>query len=193
MPAIAATPDLDTLIEQQRGQIMRKDYTLLGLLSQIMLEPSTPALPDPSDLKRIQSTILDWYNLRVTQVMVGLGKSGDILIVSPLLQPPPIPDPNWRHSGKTELTGALAYEVAPTIEQKLEDRASGILETKDGESWYVIQPVQQIMFRPKDHPGWGIVSCFADSEGKHTALLYNPRLGLNNAHFVFGRTAIQIH
>ena len=186
--ATLVAPDVEQIIELHRGQLKRREYTPLGILSQIMLEPSTPADPRALPLKQIQSTILDWY--KKSGPLLALAQDArEILVVSPMIPAPPIPDPTWRHSGKTGKDGYLRREKPPLVGQNMLDRASGIIESKEGD-WLVFQPLQQIMFKAQMSPSWGIVACSANSEGRHTALLYQPRT--QEAHFCFGRKDLRI-
>lgn len=185
---LLTTPDLDTLIALHRGQIRRKEYTPLGQLTRLMLEPATPALPDPSKLNQIQSVLLDWYRKKGPQLAIAQD-SFEILIVTPMIAAPPIPEPSWGHSGKRNGDGHLQFEAAPMIEQNMLERATGVMESKEGD-WLVFQPILQLEFRAFGKASWGIAQCFADSEGKHTALIYK-RTG--EAHFLFGRKEIRIY
>ena len=153
-----------------------------------MLEPATPHDPRALPLQQVQSTIMDWYGK--AGPLLGLTHDArEILVITPMVPLPPIPDPTWKHSGKVQGNGGLRHEKPPMVEQSMLDRATGVIESQEGD-WLVFQPLQQIMFKAHGAAAWGIIECHADPEGRHAALLYHPRT--EEAHFCFGSKHLRI-
>jgi hypothetical protein len=189
--------DVEALIELHRGQIRRREYAPLGRLNTMMLAPSvglneknnplTSARyadtggEGPLQVKADRVPLkLEW---RGVGPLVALSKdSQDILIVGRCPHPPKlppydwVPPVGWAKTAKLNERGVPMMPKPPMIEQRLRDRASGVLAgRKLGMEFLVIQPVTQLLVVLPGKCGLATVACSADFSGRHTAFLYDPK------------------
>lgn len=205
-PAIAIAPDLDALgmVEIQRGIVRRREYRPLGRLEKItlgenavphveerMLRKDYRGLSEHTEYLRTHMEVsLDWQN---KGPMLGMAaNSDDILICSPTIHPPDIPDPTWQQprDGQGRIIpagmkdGFPVPQLPPRIEQRLRDRCYGQARGKNGEQWLIFQPLSQALFILHDRTGLGLIQFSADYSGRHAVLLFDPKR--EEAHIVFG-------
>lgn len=183
--------DVSALMDAHRGMVRRGEYIPLGRLAKLMIGADGVANVKDNPLARIrQSVSLDWYG---TGPQVALSKDQqDLLVLGPMAKPPDIPDPNWlppRDWFVPKSEGGLGHSKgpkSPRIEQRLRDRAAGMLTAKDGRRFVLFQPIHQAhIILPKIDRGGGLclLNC-RELAGRHTALLYNAKSG--EAFFLFG-------
>mgnify|MGYP001613850263 CR=1 FL=1 len=116
------------MVEYQRGQIRRREYTPLGRLERIDLgegclpntAPDNPLIGRWSAREHPIAPALDWLN---HGPLLGLSKDEqDILVCSHMIHPPPMVDPDWRRKIPTPLKivdGIPQLDQPATIEQSL--------------------------------------------------------------------------
>ena len=207
------------MIEYQRGQIRRREYTPLGRLERIDLgegclpntAPDNPLVGRWTADGHPQAPALDWLN---HGPMLALSKDDqDILVCTHAVHPPPLVDPDWKRNAKLQepkFVGQIPILEKPAmIEQSLLHRCwvgpqgrwikkgkqwvpSGewFLPGMDGEQWMLFQPVSQILLF-LIIGGWGIVNCRADGAGRHTVFLYDRKR--EEGHILFGRKEFNRH
>ena len=207
------------MIEYQRGQIRRKEYTLLGRLERIDLDegclpntsPDNPLVGRWSARSKPMAPALDWLN---QGPIVGLSNDEqDLLLVTHAIHPPPVAGPDWKRKATLapmKYNGQIPVLEKPAmIEQSLLHRCwvgpggkwarkgkkwmpdgEWFLPGTDEEQWMLFQPVQQMLLFLLSG-GWGIVNCRADSNGRHTVFLYDRKR--EEGHILFGRKEMVRH
>jgi hypothetical protein len=194
MSANSVQFEIQQLIEFRRGQVRRKEFSPLGKLERIQFEKSSVAELRANPLTAKKQTVhLDWYN---KGPMIALTPDHqDLLFCAPAEHPPALPDPTFVPKQLVDSHGSLLPDWKkrmnrPTIEQRLRDRASGILRLK--EEWLVFQPVHQILLIvPGSGGGWVSIDCKHDDSGRHTTLIMREaHPNLFEAHILFGRHEI---
>jgi hypothetical protein len=211
----ALPPDVNVhaLMEYRLGLVRRREFKPLGVLEKFLFEApgigNTDARTNPLLAERGLAAI-DW---RGTGPLVGMsldrrGEMQDALICSPVLHPPELPEPGWKPDPRAPaakfVNGIPIPPEAPTVPQRIRDRAAGILpaETTRWRRWFgaqrvpsesdfyfVVGPVTQIVLIPADKSGIVDLFCSADSHGRHTTFLYNPHRA--EGHFIFGSLDVQ--
>jgi hypothetical protein len=188
--AVAGTQCLDAIgmVEIQRGMVRRREFRPLGRLEKITLGENAVPHADTSNplwKSRVQEVSLDWQN---KGPLIGVANnSDDILICSPMIHPPDLPDPTWtqpRDSAGRIIPAGMqdgfpVPQVPPRIPQRLRDRCYG---QRDG--WLIFQPLSQALFILHDRTGLGLIKFSADYQGNHAVLLYDPKR--EEGHIVFG-------
>lgn len=207
------------MIEYQRGQIRRKEYTPLGRLERIDLgegclpntAPDNPLVGRWTADGHPAAPALDWLN---HGPLLALSKDDqDILVCTHAVHPPPLVDPDWKRKAQVrplEYVGQIPILEKPAmIEQSLLHRCwigpggrwlqkgkkwlptgEWFLPGTDGEEWMLFQPVSQILLF-LINGGWGIVNCRADGNGRHTVFLYDRKR--EEGHILFGRKEFNQH
>lgn len=183
--------NVGSLISLHRGQIRRREWSqLLGRLEQVLIEPSgvSRLADNPLTLTKKQTAALDWYG---QGPLTALSHQGELLVCDAMLKPPRIPDPGWLPPADWAVTQPgqpmPKPPKAPTIEQRLRDRAAGVVEIEKKE-WLVFQPIHQVLLLSYGGKGFTTVNCRPDLSGRHTILLYQPRT--KEAFFLFGRLTV---
>lgn len=221
VPHIAAPLVLNPIemIEFQRGQIRRKEYTPLGRLERIDLgegclpntAPDNPLVGRWTADSKPLAPALDWLN---KGPMLALSKDEqDILVCTHAIHPPPLVDPDWKRKIPTPLQfkdGVPILDQPAMIEQSLLHRCwvgpgahwvqteqgkwvpdgEWFLPGTDGEEWMLFQPVSQILLFLLNG-GWGIVNCRADDSGRHTVFMYDRKR--EEGHILFGHKEFNRH
>jgi len=183
--------DVSALMDAHRAMVRRGEHIPLGKLEKVMIGADGVANVKDNPLAGSgQSVSLDWYG---TGPQVALSKDQqDLLVLGPAAKPPSVPDPKWlppRDWFVSKAEGGLGRAAAPKpprIEQRLRDRAAGVVRAKDGRRFVLFQPVTQVhTILPKIDRGGGLclLNC-REMAGRHTALLYDPKSG--EAFFLFG-------
>lgn len=216
LPVTAIPPELNVygLMDYRRGQVRRREYRPLGLLEKIMFEKSAVAdATDANPLAHARDLVssdalpalavsLDWYK---QGPLLGITPDGtDILICSRMIHPPDLPDPNWippYPPTEFRADGQPVPPKPPRIQQRMRDRASGILPPLmpskiyrfeypgDGDFWFVCQPVHQVLIILADRTGLAVIECEADATGRHAAFLFNP--AREEGHLLFGAKRVE--
>ena len=130
---------------------------------------------------------LDWLTHKKAQPIAISKDKNDLLLPRGLAPLPRIPDPLWLPK--------KAGDIAPRVEQKLEDRACGRIRNREGKWFLVFQPLTELCVTigsadPKKSP-WGRIKCVTDpATHLHASLLVNPdpmdRFGNLEAYFASG-------
>lgn len=206
--AMPADPNVYALIDYRRGQVRRREYRPLGMLEKVMLEKSAVAdvgVANPLTHGGGPALSIDYYK---TGPLVGItADEQDVLICARMPHPPDLPDPNWRPAyPPTQFKDGIPVpETPPKIEQRLRDRASGVLpaepprsrvwlfgrkpDSETSDFWFVFQPVHQVLLILADRTGLAMIECASDANGRHTALLYNP--AREEGHLIFGTRRLE--
>ena len=207
------------MIEYQRGQIRRREYTPLGRLERIDLgegclpntAPDNPLVGRWTADHKPMAPALDWLN---KGPMLALSKDDqDILVCTHAIHPPPLVDPEWKRKINTPLkmvNQIPVLEQPAMLEQSLLHRCwvgpqgrwrrngnnkwapdgEWFLPGTDGEQWMLFQPVSQLLLFLLNG-GWGIVNCSADEGGRHTVFLYDRKR--EEGHILFGKKDFSRH
>jgi len=156
-------------IEHRRGLYRRQEFSILGRLNSILFDPNGMDAPKV-DHPIIQPNMLDWLG---KGPWLGVSPDGqDLLVISTVPHPPDLPDTRTK---------------PPTmIEQRYTDRTRKRFEKK----FLVIQPVFQILYRPKGVASWGLIAVSTGFDDTQMAFLVDPNSG--EAHFVGGRFEVGI-
>ena len=217
-PAIYIPKDIFTLTDKlkiQEQRIRDREYANFAILTTIVIEQqlstagisqSKPRWQNAEQAKIFardknfaapfsewQATTwvnmtLDWLSHKKGPKIAISRDKNDLLLPRGLSPLPKIPDPLW--------TPKHANDIAPRIEQKLEDRACGRIRNRISGKWFlVIQPLTElcVMVGSADprKGGFGRISCVTDPATKlHPSLLINPepmdRYGNLEAYFASG-------
>lgn len=183
--------DLNVLIARRRRQVQRGEYRLGGKLNLLYMEGDAVANQTESNILVVENATrnasIDWAG---KGPRLGYTADNEILFLDALPFPPNLPKRNWtpaaEFAGQTKENpgGELVPQSPPMERQRWQDRASGILPSKDG-PWAVFNGVHLIKITRADKTGWDNIECVADLSGRHTALLMN--LETQEAHFVYGK------
>jgi hypothetical protein len=128
------------------------DYTIVGKVMTIVLEASrNVSVPDPGITARVGLT-LEWLNAKNGPVLAvgGVGNHidhGDLILPFPVPALPMIPDPRYQRK-------SLEDPLPPRIAQPLEERACGKIRGKDGSTFLVFSPVEDILVQPNGVNGF---------------------------------------
>jgi hypothetical protein len=203
--------NVEQLLEYRRGQARRREYEPIGILEKVQLEASAVANTSPDNplmYRKDLSASLDW--MKTGPLVARTRDTLDFLIIGQMPHPPDLPDPSWRPEfpPKRHIGGIPVPEDPPLIRQSLTDRCTGCFVERrrrgsgmlnrirtwwapDEASWFVFQPVTQILLLLADRTGMGVIACGADLHGRHTALLYNAKE--QEGHILFGEKRLEFY
>jgi len=195
---IATAFTLEDQLKLQRERVQRGEFTPLGRLVKVILEPARDAPLPPREQTRVVGVSMDWQRLGPT---LGLSlDQQDLLIISPVPPLPRIPDvtwkappfpqvrdPNWKSTGPAPLIVDPSYKApdAPLIEQRYENFTNARVKNS---TFLVFSPVAQILFRMLSAPAFRMIKSSAGFDGTQLTLLIDPTTG--QGHFTGGRFII---
>ena len=172
---IATAFTLEDQLKLQRERVQRGEFTPLGRLVKVILEPARDAPLPPREQTRVVGVSMDWQRLGPT---LGLSlDQRDLLIISPVPPLPRIPDVTWKP--------AKAGDDAPLIEQRYENFTNARVKNS---TFLVFSPVAQILFRMLSAPAFRMIKGSAGFDGTQLTLLIDPTTG--EGHFYGGRFII---
>jgi hypothetical protein len=184
-----ATVDFETRLKIQRDLIRRMDYSHLALLEAISLDDEAGQRISADELKQ-KGRIIDLAHMRVPLAMSHDGF--DLLLPHGLpLTLPDILDP----SAPPRLS---IDQPQRFVKQLWQDRVSGWTHV-DKTDYLIAQPIRKLTllndgtgpFRTGGtNAAWPRVLCYADGEGRHMALLFDPRKG--KAFLIGGRFTFSV-
>lgn len=173
--------DIYEHIEARRKAVRDRQFQSLGRLEKVQILADSIAVLDGNPLVNAKrsSASVDWYH---TGPQVALSNDGrELLICSPIMKPPRIPDPQW--------TPSVIYEEnlnPPMIDQLLLWVMSGVtdaqLSTALRSQFTVIQGIHQVSVIGDG--GFILVDLKPDTQGRHTCMLINEQTG--EGHFLYG-------
>ena len=184
---IATALTLEDVLKLQRERVRRGEFTLLGRLVKVVLEPARNAPLPPREQTRVLGVSLDWQDIGPT---LGLSfDQQDLLIVAPVPPLPKIADPTWKPPLGVDTYGAplpgFTPQAPPLIEQRYENFTNARVRNS---TFLVFSPVAQVLFRMLSAPAFRIIKGSAGFDGTQLTLLIDPTTG--EGHFYGGRFII---
>jgi hypothetical protein len=145
-----------------------QEFQILGRLCMMLFDPDGMNRPVPEG-PVFQPNLLDWMD---RGPWLGLSCDGqDLLLISSVEHPPDIPD--------TRTAPATMWP------QKYSDRTQERMK-----EFLVIQPVAQLVYKPKGVASYANVRIGAGFDGTHMAFLINPDTG--EGHLIGGQYQISV-
>jgi hypothetical protein len=175
---------LEERIKHQRNIVLRKEQKRLGRLVMVIFDPLGMHRPVVTDRKLLPAfNALDWQGDPMRpgpwlglssdqQDLVLYGEDGHFLGAVP--HPPDVRD----------TTGPVAVDV----EQRYRDRTTEKLRNSN---FLLIEPVNEIIYKPFGIGSWSKIKVLADHHGRHMSFLIDP--GAREGHFIGGRFIIGAH
>lgn len=123
-------------------------------------------------------TTLDFLHQDKAPVIARSIDTGELLFPQGFRPLPDIPDPRFVRTGPGD--------IPPRVPQRLEERACGVIKTRDKREYILCQPVTSLCVLTPHNGGWPLtITGLVAADGSRPALLVNPESG--SAYLVRGR------